>query len=156
MNSIKAVAIDNEDSVGIAEITFRVNIIDNSPDYRDPYIGHFYFRTIRSYWVINEGTTIDTSYFQGMIRKFELTDSADDLNTFYNDSGEDPDKKITIEFQEQKKITSMLKVDGRLIPIYNKYYHEGRFTNIDTLKVQVSIGWSPSHIENYDILGIRE
>jgi len=156
MNSLKAIAFDNEDSVGIAEITFSVNIIDNSPDYRDPYIGHFYFRTIHSFWVLNEGTTVDTSYYHGMTRKFEQTDSADDLNIFHNDTGEDPENKITIEFREQKKITSLLKVDGSLIPVYDKYYHEGGFTNSDTLLVHVSIGWSPSHIEGYDIVGIRE
>jgi hypothetical protein len=48
-------------------------------DYRQKYFGDFYFTVITEFWMLGQPTTYDTSFYNGVIRKYELSDSEDDL-----------------------------------------------------------------------------
>lgn len=79
------------------------------------------------------------------------------LSTDDNDSEENPNEKITIEFVPNAKITTLIDEDGILTPKYGYHYaHSGGFVNIDTIAFHIGGpgglggGWS------YNIKGIRK
>ena len=92
LRTIQAIAHDNNGATGQAEISIDIN------DYRTKYLGDFYFRVITESWMLGQTTTYDTSYYNGLIRAYELTDSENDLFS-EDDSAENPDEKITLEFK---------------------------------------------------------
>lgn len=150
MYTIKAIAWDKEGASAEAEINLEIR------DYRNPFTGDFYFRVIIQHWVLGQPTTYDTSFYSGVIRKYELADSENDLSPG-NDSEENPDKKITIEFSPDTRITSLISEDGTLIPKSGHHYgHSGAFVNVDKIKFFVGGmgglggGW------NYDVEGTRK
>ncbi len=147
---IKAIAYDNNDAINEAKISITIK------DFRSKYLGNFYFQTITELWTLGQPTTYDTSFYSGVIRRYELADSDNDLY-LNDDSGENPNAKITIEFKPNTKITSLLNEDGNLIPKTGyHYYHQGGFSTTDTIVFSVEGlgglggGW------NYYVIGIRE
>lgn len=147
---IKAIAYDDKGASGETELSVEIK------DFRTKYLGDFYFKVITESWMLGQPTSYDTSFYNGEIRRYELIDSENDLYTV-DDSGENPNEKITIEFKQNTKITSLLNRDGSLISKSGyHYYHQGGFTDIDTIAFTIGGlgglggGW------NYDIVGIRK
>jgi hypothetical protein len=150
VHTIKAIAYNDKGATGESELSIEIK------DFRTKYLGDFYFKVITESWMLGQPTTYDTSYYNGVIRRFELIDSENDLY-IDDDSNENPNEKITIEFKQNTKITSILKEDGSLISKSGyHYYHQGGFTDIDTIIFTIGGlgglggGW------NYDMVGIRE
>lgn len=148
--AIKAIAYDDKGAIGEAQIGVEIN------DFRIKYLGDFYFKVITESWMYGESPIYDTSFYSGVIRKYEYSDSENDL--YIDDDGEEnSNEKITIEFKSNTKITSILNEDGSLIPKSgHHYYHYGEFTCIDTINLSIDGlgglggGW------NYEVVGIRE
>lgn len=148
--TIKATAFDNKGATGDAEISVEIR------DFRIKYLGDFNFRVITKSWIFGQPTTYDTSFYTGVIRKYELTDSENDLY-IDDDSDENPDEKITLEFKQNTKITSLINENGILTPKSGyHYYHQGEFTDIDTISFSIGGlgglggGW------NYEVKGIKK
>ncbi|MFD1552924.1 Ig-like domain-containing protein [Putridiphycobacter roseus] len=144
------IAYDNKGATGQEEINVAIK------DYRTKYLGDFNFRIIRESWMDGEQTTYDTSFYTGEIRRYEFTDSENDLYSDY-DGEENPNEKITIAFEQNTKITSLLHKDGSLITKSGYHYqHKGGFFDMDEITFRIDnlgglgAGW------NYDIVGIRE
>jgi hypothetical protein len=147
---IKAVAFDNKNAEGNAEIQVYVS------DYRQKYYGDFYFKTITEWWMLGQPTTYDTTYYQGIIRKYETADSENDLY-LDDDSDDNPNEKITILFKQNTKITSLLTIDGQLVPKTGYHYgHHGGFTHIDTIDFYVGGLGGLGGGNNYFVTGVRE
>ncbi len=147
---IKAVAYDDEGLSRAAELTIEVR------DYRTKYIGTFSFKIITESWSIAAPPVFDTSYYIGAVRKYEPNDSQNDL--FYDDdSGENPDRKITIAFKNNRKITSLLNIDGSLVPKSGyHYHHEGGYTDTNSINfIVVGLGGLGGGV-NYQVEGKRE
>lgn len=126
-------------------------------DFRIQYTGDFNFRVITMFWMMGQPTTYDTSFYNGVIRKYELADSESDLYSENDSEEKSPNEKITIEFAPNAKITSLIDEDGTLTPKSGyHYHHEGGFVHADTIKFYVGGfgglggGW------NYTVLGIRK
>jgi len=106
--------------------------------------------------MLYQPTTYDTSYYNGVIRRYELSDSKNDLYAD-DDSGENPNKKITIEFKQDTKITSLLNIDGSLVYRFGYHYsHYGKFTDSDTIIFSVSGLGGLGAGCNYEVKGIRK
>ena len=125
-------------------------------DFREKYYGNFYFKIITESWMLCQPTTYDTSYYNGVIRRYELVDSENDMFSD-NDSNENPNEKITIEFIKKGKITSLINENGVLIPKAGYHYsHIGEFIHVDTINFNIGGlgglggGWA------YEVKGIRE
>ena len=106
--------------------------------------------------MLGQPTTYDTSYYNGVIRRYELVDSENDMFSD-NDSNENPNEKITIEFIKKGKITSLINENGVLIPKAGYHYsHIGEFIHVDTINFNIGGlgglggGWA------YEVKGIRE
>ncbi len=107
-------------------------------DFRTKYLGSFRFVLITESWRLGQSNLYDTSFYNGVIRKFELIDKNDDLYSGNEDSTENINDKITIEFSHSSKITTLIKKDGELISKSGYHYvHEGRFVNLDSIKVYI-------------------
>ncbi len=123
-------------------------------DFREKYYGDFNFKVIKELWSLGDPVTYDTSYYAGIIRKYELIDSDSDLYTDYVE--ENPIAKITIEFNQNTKITSQINEDGILTPKSGYHYsHKGEFVDIDTIKFYVDRLGGLGGGRNYDVIGIR-
>ena len=125
-------------------------------DFRSVYYGYFNFTVIYESWSIIGPTTYDTIKYSGVIRKFVQSDSDSD---YYNedDSKEDPNKKITIEFLKKTILTSVITNDGQLIPKgASHYYHEGGFMNRDTIKFSLTGLGGLGMGTNFYVKGIRK
>lgn len=147
---IKAVAFDNKNAEGNAEIQVYVS------DYRQKYYGNFYFTTITEWWMLGQPTTYDTTYYHGLIREFEAADSENDLY-LNDDSGDNPNEKITVLFKQNITITSLLTYDGQLVEKYGYHYgHHGGFTHIDTIDFYVGGLGGLGAGNNYYVAGVRE
>lgn len=150
VHTIKAIAYDDKGATGQAEISVEIK------DFRTKYLGNFHFKVITESWMIETPTTYDTSYYHGVIRKYELTDSDNDL-CYNDDSDENPDEKITIEFKQNTKITSLLNSDGSLVSKSGyHYYHQGSFTDIDTIAFSIGGLGGLGGGCNYEVEGTRE
>ena len=68
-----AIAYDNKDATGQAEINIEIK------DFRTKYLGSFYFKVITESWMLGQPTSYDTSFYNGVIRRYELIDSDNDL-----------------------------------------------------------------------------
>ena len=107
-------------------------------DFRTKYLGSFRFVIITESWRLGQANLYDTSFYNGVIRKFELIDKNDDLYSGNEDSTENINDKITIEFSQSSKITTLINKDGALISKSGYHYvHEGRFVNLDSIKFYV-------------------
>lgn len=157
--NIKAIATDNKKATSEAEISVEVR------DYRTKYIGSFYFETITQRWSINKqtaekdlyySTSYDTSYYNGMVSIYKSIDSESDLYV-YDDSNENKNEKITIEFGTNTIITSLLNSDGSLVPKTGYHYsHQGGYAGFDTIKFTVNgLGGLGGGI-NYRVFGVRK
>lgn len=147
---IDAIAYDNKGDTGVARIQIEIN------DYRIKYFGNFYFKIITEHWMLGKPNTYDTTFYNGLIRKYVSTDSNDDLYSS-DDSNENPIEKITIEFKQNTKITTILTTNGNFADKYGYHYgHSGKFTHIDTIEFTIGGlgglggGW------NYNVKGIRK
>jgi hypothetical protein len=145
-----AIAHNNKGATGQAEVSIEIK------DFRTKYLGDFYFKVITESWMLGQPTTYETSFYNGVIRRYELIDSENDLY-IDDDSYENPNEKITIEFKQNTKITSLLNTDGSLVSKSGSHYgHQGRFTDIDTIAFSIGGlgglggGW------NYEVEGIRK
>ncbi|HZK07251.1 MAG TPA: hypothetical protein VFC92_03530 [Bacteroidales bacterium] len=125
------------------------------PDFRTEYLGNFNFKVVSEFWTVNPVPPIyDTSFYNGVIRKYELIDSEDD---YYNDddSHENPNEKITLIFSPNKKITSLINKNGILTTRSGIHYlHHGKFMHLDTIEFYVGIGGLGGG-RNYEVKGIR-
>ncbi|PLX06400.1 MAG: hypothetical protein C0596_18210 [Marinilabiliales bacterium] len=79
-----------------------------SKDYREEYIGNFYFKVISNSWTM-ESSHNDTSYYHGYIRKFETADLDADMYYEDDDSTQNPDSSITIKFADYRVITTLVE-----------------------------------------------
>jgi hypothetical protein len=147
---VDAIAYDNKGDTGVARIKIEIN------DYRIKYFGNFYFTIMTEHWMLGRPNTYDTSIYNGLIRKYLSTDSENDQYSS-DDSKENPIDKITIEFKQNTKITTLLRSNGELIGKNgNHYCHNGKYNNIDTIEFAVGClgglgaGW------NYKVKGIRK
>ena len=146
----KAIVYDDKDSTGVDSI--NINIVDG----RIKYLGKYNFKIVKENWIMGTPSVYDTSHFSGVIRKYKLADSENDLFSD-DDSGDDPSKKITINFKGSKKITSLISENGNLVSKWGFHYsHSGMFTHLDTIKFKIhGLGGIGGGV-NYNILGIRE
>ena len=126
-------------------------------DFRLQFTGDFNFRVITEFWEMGQPLKYDTSFYNGVIRKYELVDSESDLYPENDSEEKNPNEKITIEFAPNAKITSLISEDGTLTPKHGyHYFHSGGFENIDTIVFHIGGlgglggGWS------YDVEGIRK
>lgn len=144
-----AIAYDNQGATGQAERHIEIR------DFRPKYLGDFYFRSIKTGWSVAYGNTIDTSYYHGLIRKYELIDSQNDY--FQGDDSNEPSSgKITFEYQPNEVFTSLVNPDGSIVPkSHNHYHHEGGFAGVDTIAFTFS-NFALGGGTSYDVLGIRE
>ncbi|MEI7661733.1 MAG: hypothetical protein WCK34_06040 [Bacteroidota bacterium] len=109
----------------------------DKPDFRTKYLGNFRFKIVTESWMIGQPTTYDTSFYDGAIRKFELTDSQNDLEGSDN-SAANPNERITIEFKKNQLITPLINEYGTIISKSGYHYsHRGYFKNIDTIEFYV-------------------
>lgn len=148
--SFKAIAYDNDGASGQSEISIEIK------DFRTKYLGDFSFKVVTESWMLGQPTTYDTSFYNGVIRRYELIDSENDLY-IDDDSDENPNEKITIEFKQNTKITSLLNSDGSLVSKSGYHYgHQGRFTDIDTIVFSIGgLGGLGGGL-NYKVEGIRK
>ena len=147
--TIRGIAYDNFNSQAEDEINIEIR------DVRIPYLGKFNFKIIKETWMLGQPTTYDTSFYDGLIRKFIPEDSEHDLCS-YDNPDEDPNEKITIEFQEGTKITSILRENGDLVPKGCPHYsHFGGFPGLDTIAFQINGLGGLGGGRNYEVLGIR-
>lgn len=132
VHTIKAIAYDDKGASDYAEISIEIK------DFRIKYLGDFYFKVIKESWMHFEPVaTYDTSFYDGVIRRYELIDSDNDLFSG-DDSNENQNEKITIEFKQNTKITSLIDDNGVLIPKSGYHYsHTGKFVHIDTIKFHI-------------------
>jgi hypothetical protein len=74
-----------------------------------------------------------------------------------DDSNENPIEKITIEFMQNSKITTLLKTNGEFTDKYGHHYsHSGKYTHIDTIEFAVrGLGGLGAGL-NYNVIGIRK
>ncbi len=129
---------------------------DDPADYRNKYMGDYRFIVISEQWTMGQPNIYDTAIYHGKIRKFISSDSEDDLYV-YDDSDENPNEKITIEFLHNKKITSVLEENGDLENRYGAHYHhEGKFTDHYSIDFSISgLGGLGGGI-NYEVNGSKE
>ena len=80
-----------------------VKTVENKVDQRTKYLGDFDFKVENKLWSIVNPSIYDNYTYTGVIRKYELNDRKED---FYScdDKKENPDEKITIEFNQDKKL----------------------------------------------------
>lgn len=151
MHTIKFMAYDDMNATGASEIQIEV------VDFRDAYLGNFSFTIITDSWQMWQPTTYDTSYFNGTIRCYDLTDSANDIYYSNDDTAENPDQKITIEFLPNQRITSLIDTNGVLV---NKsgyhYHHGGQFLTDDSIAFYVSGLGGLGAGYNYSVKGLRQ
>jgi hypothetical protein len=124
-------------------------------DSRIQYLGNFRFTISSEKWQLGQPTTNESSVYNGLVRKFKPTDSETDLYP-EDDSGENSNEKITIEFMQGGKITTLLTDEGALADKYAAHYHHsGRFTHIDTLVFTVTgLGGLGGGV-NFSVKGVR-
>ena len=133
-----------------------VKTVENKVDYRTKYLGDFDFKVEHKIWSIVNSSIYDNYTYTGVIRKYELNDSKEDFYS-YDDKKENPDEKITIEFSQDKKITSIIDTNGTLMPKQGPhYYHEGRFIHIDTINFYIGGLGGQGGGETYTIVGVRK
>lgn len=150
MITFKAIAYDNNGATGQAEISIEIK------DFRTKYLGDFSFKVVTESWTLGKPTTYDTSFYDGVIRKYELIDSKNDLYND-NDSDENPNQKVTLEFEQNTKITSLLNNDGGLVSKSGRHYgHRGSFTDMDTIVFRVGGLGGLGYGRNYQVEGIRK
>ncbi len=147
--TIKAIVYDDKQATNTAELKVEIY------DYRIKYIDEFYFTVITESWSITNPTIYDTSYYNGLIRKFIETDMENDLFASEEENIK-IDEKITIEFNNNTKITSLIDTNGVLIEKYGYHYcHNGKFLDENTIEFYVGGlgglggGW------NYKVKGVR-
>lgn len=124
-------------------------------DYRGPFCGEMRFTVLTTTWMMGQPPTTSTSVFDGEVRPFVPSDSAND---FYvdDDSAEDPDRKITIAFIPQGHITSLLEEDGTLVEKTGYHYgHNGGFDHLDTLRFTLGGLGGLGGGTNYSVVGVR-
>jgi len=150
MNFFKLVVI-----ISICIFGSCANEVGEEVDYRNSYLGDFNFTVIEEYWLMGEPTVYDTLNYLGIIKEYAAPDSENDFFV-EDDSAEDPMRKISIEFLENKHITSEIIIGGELISKSGyHYHHEGTFIGNDTIKFVLSgLGGLGGGI-NYEIKGIR-
>lgn len=148
-NTFKVLAFDNSQSKSSFSSSFIIN------DYRTPYLGEFRFTNTVVTNNFNDPITYnDTFYHEGNVSLFKLTDSQFD-NYPHDDSFENPDKKLTINFGET--ITPTVHSNGDFIPKYGShYYHEGKYSdNLDTIFFEFNSG-SLATSSYHTVIGIRK
>ncbi len=125
-------------------------------DFRTKYFGSFRFRLITEFWMRGQANDYDTFFYNGVIRKFESNDKIDDLYSGSEDSTENVNEMITIEFSQNLKIISSINKDGSLISKSGYHYvHEGRFVNLDSIKFYVGGFGGLGGGVNYFVAGNR-
>lgn len=151
VHTIKAVARDSSGATGQDKITVEIK------DYRATFLGNFKFKVIRKFWMIGQPTAIDTFYYDGVIRRYVLADSQNDLYNEDDDTKENKDEKITIEFTEYNHITSLLKKDGRLVSKSGIHYnHQGGFTGLDKISFTLTGLGGLGAGSDYTVSGTRQ
>lgn len=124
----------------IAIITFiALSCKKENNDYRTKYLGNFRFKIIQDCWSMEGYMPADTFFYNGIIRTYELGDSQNDMNS-YEDDDKNLNEKITLEFMDNKIITSIIDEDGIFLqvnpnPHYNQY---GKFLNIDSIEFLIN------------------
>jgi len=74
-----------------------------------------------------------------------------------DDIDENPNQKITIEFKENKIITSRLSPEGELIQKSGSHYnHEGHFLNFDNIEFTITGLGGLGYGTNYYVKGVRK
>lgn len=130
---------------------------ENSVDYRDKYVGEYYFTTISQTWYAMDAypTVYDTSIFIGTIRKFSNGDDTLDIIPYNN--GENYDKRITIEFDINSILTPELNENGEFITYEAPphYEHNGYFISKDELNFHIEDGGLGGGLI-IDVKGIRK
>lgn len=146
----RAIAYDDQGATEQTEISVEIK------DYRTKYLGDFDFKVIKSSWVFGESITYDTLFYDGEIRKYKLIDSENDLFDS-DDSNENPNEKITIEFISTGNITSLLNSDGSLVSKSGyHYYHSGGYSDFDTINFNINgLGGLGSGCD-YEVEGVRK
>ena len=150
-HKIQAFAMDDKGSIAQDEISIDIK------DYRLKYYGNYYFKVKTEEWMMGSPRKYHTNYYNGVIREYKLVDSEHDLYSL-DDTKENPDVKITIEFLKDTHITSKLCVkNGKLCAKIGYHYtHYGGFIGTDTIKFNIDglggmgAGW------NYKVQGVRK
>lgn len=125
-------------------------------DYRTKYTGNFEFTVVGEFWMIGQPTQIDTSIFEGTIRKFEIGDENTDLDQVY-DSLKNAGNRITITFGDYLIITPQITENGEFIEKSGyHYYHAGEFKNNDDLQFVVGGMGGMGAGTNYSVSGNRK
>lgn len=124
-------------------------------NYRNKYIGKYTFKIIDEQWRLGQATTSTTFYYEGEIRKFIPKDSDHDLYNG-NSENENPLEKITIEFNNDTNITSLIDVNGRLTEKHQIHYcHSGGFQTNDTINFTVGCLGGLGGGNTYIVQGVR-
>lgn len=81
-------------------------------DYRVSYTGEFNF-VVTSSTTGPGGNDLDTNYYSGSIRKYQVSDSS--LHFYLDDLSIDPSKKIVVEISQSLKLSTVLNEDGSFV-----------------------------------------
>jgi hypothetical protein len=108
--------------------------IQDKVDYREKYYGDYAFEAVIRSWSMSSGVSWDTSFYNGLIRKYQLSDSDSNWCAGAIDAHPNPNEKISLHFRQNMTITSGISEEGLLMPktCYH-YYHKGGFTHHDTI-----------------------
>jgi len=147
---IKAIAYDDKGAQGVDSISLKIQ------DYRTKFCGDFYFKVIKESWMIDQPTIYDTSYYGGVLRFYDIVDSDNDVFSG-DDSDENPNRKVAIQFKSNLLLTSLIDEHGILIPKTGYHYgHHGNFVQLDTIVFFVGGFGGLGGGYNFEVHGIRE
>jgi len=144
---LKAIAEDEDGE----RSSVRINV--NVQDFRMVYYGRYRFMVVTENWQLGQPYRYDTSYHNGFVRAFKKEDLDTDLYP-NDDSQENVNDKISIEFIANGLITTLLNLDGSFVMKSGYHYgHSGHFQDEDHVEFYVGGFGGLGGGYNYRIVG---
>ena len=124
-------------------------------DYRSKFTGEFDFTVISSFSGPG-GNGVDTNYYQGSIRKYNLKDTS--LHFYLDDYSVNADSKIVVEISENLVLSSVIDDDGVLTEKSdNSFNQNGSFQGSNSVEIVRYVNPPATFDEaTHYIFGIRQ